>query len=80
MLRPAGCSSDGAARARVGVPTRSGGPCAAPSPGAAAGPVAALAMAGAGHRIEAEVRAWAWPDATADHHGRQVTAPAGVGG
>src|SRR4051794_40139307 len=46
LLRPAGSSPDGAARARVGVPTRSGAPCAAPSPGAAADPVAALAMAG----------------------------------
>jgi hypothetical protein len=44
--RSAGCNSDGAARAWVGVPTMGGGPCAAPSPGATADHIVALGGAG----------------------------------
>jgi hypothetical protein len=72
MRRPAGCNSDDAAMARVGVPTRSGALCAAPSPGAAAEPVAALAMAGRTQdRCRGECRVMGTDD-TADHRGRQV--------
>jgi hypothetical protein len=70
MRRPAGCNSDDAAMARVGVPTRSGALCAAPSPGAAAEPVAALAMAGRTQdRCRGECRVMGTED-TADHRGR----------
>jgi hypothetical protein len=57
VRRPAGCNSDGAARARVGVPTRSAVPSSRPS-----------AMAG-GTRDRCRGECYGTED-TADHHGR----------